>query len=132
MHVQGNASLVPYISYSSTLPSFYNELISLLKARSAVCEYLGLATATKSSRTRVTKSRFHYFQRSSIGSTFLIIIGSLVLLFLFMQESCSAVQTNINLLSTCLPCLEMFWQMSHISYLFKLNSNNFKVFSKCS
>ncbi len=78
VHVQGNIFLLLCMPCSLSLsPSFfYYELIMLLKAISAVFEYLGLGEPNKSSRIKLWKASLSLFPLPSWGSILVIIIGS--------------------------------------------------------
>lgn len=91
-----------------SLSLLYYELIMLLKAISAVFEYLGLSKPTKSSRIKPRKASLSLFPLPSRGNILVNIIGSPVFppRRSFKTRQCFAIQANFNQLrNLCLITL---------------------------
>lgn len=105
VHVQGNIFLLLCIqcSLSLFLSLFYYELTMLLRAVSAVFEYLGLS---KPSRIKLWEASLSLFPLPSWGSILVIIIGTSVFSLAGILMQCFTIQTNFNqLYNLCLVTL---------------------------
>lgn len=106
MHVQGNIfpMLCILCSPLSFLSLFLNhELIILLKAISAVFEYLDLSKPTKSSGIKLWEASLSLFPLLSRGSTLVMIIGSpfFSLAGILKDDNASRFELTLTSFATC-------------------------------